>query len=360
MWNRNIPAYAFGLALLCFCLPWISIRCDAPRGGLFSGQGNDVIMTSQSGLQMTYGGVSTTVNNLPLTPEQRAEAERQKGNRNLAAPAMIVYALCLLAGLGVSLTFRDAHRRFLFASAASMLAVVVLVVQLAYGFPLVENVPRRQNGNGWSYTIAFWLGLISTFAALLTAVAKRLAPPVQSDLSAEAAAAANDPSVPIPIGVDDYLVAGIAKLRAHRVLVMRGALILAASTILILFALFVWPGFFRPLPHGGVGLSGHVQYMLSDEHVKAVKLGMTPREVQEVLDIAQVKMKPQDFIQDTEWWHKEQKKTGEGNLEIFEMSLKQMAQYDEYWLSFAGYRILSVRIKDGKVVEIKDSKDDVP
>jgi hypothetical protein len=357
MWNRNIPAYAFGLALLCFCLPWIEIRCDAPRGGLFSGQGNDVIITSQSGLQMTYGGVSTSVNHMPLTPQQRAELERQKGNRNLAAPAMILYALCLLAGLGVSLTFRDPHRRFLFTSGASLVAVAILIVQLAYGFPLVENVPRRQNGNGWSYTIVFWLGLISTFAALLTAVARRFALQANSaELSAEETAAAHEPSVPLQRGVDDFLIAWLAKLRSPRVI--RGAMIFAASMPFILFALYAWPGFLRPLPQAGIAMSGFVEYMISDEHIAAVKLGMTLEEVATALDIAQEKMDPPAYIGDKEKWRKEQKETGKNNVNLIAFSLQHVAQQKEFWFNFsATYRTLSVRILDGKVVEIKDSKD---
>lgn len=345
MWTRHVSPAAFSVALICFLLPWIDIRCDSPRGGVFSGQGTDLVMVSQSGLQMTYGGVSTTVNHQPLTASQADELERHKGNRTRAVPAMLLYGLCLVAGLGASLTFRDERRRYLCATVASAIAVMVLVIQLANGFPLVDNVPRRRGGNGWSYTIAFWLGLGSTFAALIGSVTGRA--PVAGGLNA-----------PVPRGADDVILEWLAHLRSPRGILW--AKIVATSGIVILFTLFVWPGFLRPLPQAGIAMSGYVDYMISDEHIAAVKHGMSLEEVSVVLDIAQRRMEPPFSIADKERWLEEQKKTGDNNVQLVTLSLQQiqMAQRKEFWFNFcATTRNLSVRMLNGKVVEIRDSKE---
>jgi hypothetical protein len=196
VWTRFGSSSSFVLALVCFCLPWIEIRCDRPRGGLFSGQGTDVLLTTQSGLQMTYGGFTTTVNGKAPTEQEQVEMNRRKGERNLAAPALLLYALCLLAGLAVSIISRDRNRRFLLAGSASLAAVVVLVVQLATGFPMLDGVPRRQGTDGWTYTAWFWLGLVSTLAAFLMSVIDRLVPPMratESALSSDGTEASTEP-----------------------------------------------------------------------------------------------------------------------------------------------------------------------
>lgn len=345
MWTRRVSPASFGLSLMCFLLPWIDIRCNSPRGGLFSGQGTDLVIVSQSGLQMTYGGVSTTVNHRPLTAAQAEELERHKANRIRAMPAMILYGLCLVAGLGASLTFRDERRRFLCGTAASAIAVIVLVVQLANGFPLVENVPRRRGGNGWSYTIAFWLGLGSTFAALIGSVIGRDSVKMGSSAMA-------------PRGADDVILEWLTHLRSRRGIL--GAKIVAASSVVILFALYVWPGFFRPLPQYGIAMSGYVDYMLSDEHIAGVKYGMSIEEVGAVLDVAQRGMEVPPFIANTQQARDGHRKVGDNNVQLIALSLQQIekARQKEFWFRFCGTtRTLSVRILDGKVVEIRDSKE---
>jgi len=53
------------LGLIFFCLPWIEIRCNDPQRGL--------IVTTQSGFQMTYGDTTTTVNGKPLSGGREAK-----------------------------------------------------------------------------------------------------------------------------------------------------------------------------------------------------------------------------------------------------------------------------------------------
>ena len=272
MWTRYITPASLGLALFCFILPWIEVRCDAPRGGHFSGQGTDIIRTTQSGLQMTYGGVSTSINHMPLTPEQRAQLERQKGNRNLAAPAMIVYALCLLRqdwcelnvpGPASSLSLRQRGEPDCCRDPNRAIGV------------WFSDRRERSSQAKWKWLVVYPLLLarlhLDVFC-LADGSRPSIAPPSNpAELTDEEAAAANDPIALPQRGVDDILIAWMAKLRSPRVIL--GAKVFAASIPFILFALYAWPGFLRPLPQAGIAMSGFVEYMISDEHIAAVKLG---------------------------------------------------------------------------------------
>ncbi len=154
------------IALMCFCFPWIEIRCDNPRGGIFSGKGQDQIVNSQSGLQMTYGGFTTTVNGNPPSEQEQIQLKRQTADKSFFAPAMIVYALCLLFILAIGFFVPDWNRFRVLAGLGILAAEISLMVQLAIGFAIVDEIPRRQGSNGWSYTSWFWIALAATVAPL--------------------------------------------------------------------------------------------------------------------------------------------------------------------------------------------------
>jgi hypothetical protein len=154
------------LALLCLCLPWLDIRCDDPNTGL--------IVTTQSGFQMLYGGSTTTVNGKPISAADRSKHSQRAGDQEQPVPLVIVYAVALVVALVSSLVVADKVLRWVFATTASGIAAGALVVQVALGFPLVEGMPRGQGG--WTYTIWFWLALAFSLAAPLASVWERLRP----------------------------------------------------------------------------------------------------------------------------------------------------------------------------------------
>jgi hypothetical protein len=184
MKSRYVTLGSILLSLVCLCLPWIEIRCDNSRGGIFSGKGQDQVVTSQSGLQMTYGGFTTTVNGQPPSEQDRIQLIRQTGDKNFVAPAVIVYALCLLFALAMGIFVRDWNSYRLLAGLGSLAALLALIVQLAIGFPIVEEIPRKQASNGWSYTSWFWIGIAATLAPLsilLFSAPEKHARPVQAN-----------------------------------------------------------------------------------------------------------------------------------------------------------------------------------
>src|SRR5207302_913631 len=154
------------LALTCFCLPWLEIRCDHPDHGL--------IVTTQSGLQMTYGGTTTTVKGRPVSEADRRKYSQSASDREKPVPVIILYVAGLVIALVASLSAADRARCWAIATLASGIAAAALVVQLALGFPLVEGIPRGDGG--WTHTIWFWLGLACTTAAPLISIWERLGP----------------------------------------------------------------------------------------------------------------------------------------------------------------------------------------
>jgi len=117
------------------------------------------------------------VNGQLPTEKDRLEFERRKEGRDVAAPAMIVYALFLLAGFAMSLSISDTGRRMLASGFAGLGAVGILVFQLATGFPIVNGIPRGEAN--WKYTPWFWLSVAATFGAFLAAFGTRLMSPTQ-------------------------------------------------------------------------------------------------------------------------------------------------------------------------------------
>lgn len=164
-WHRVRPT-ALVLALICFCLPWIEIRCNHPDHGL--------IVTTQSGLQMTYGGTKTTVNGKPVPEADRSKHSLTAGNREKPVPLIILYLVGMVAALGASLIVADKWRQWAFDTLASGMAAAALLIQLALSFPLVEGIPRGEGG--WTYTVWFWLALAFSIAAPLVSVWERLVP----------------------------------------------------------------------------------------------------------------------------------------------------------------------------------------
>ncbi len=154
------------LALICFCLPWIEIRCNHLEHGL--------IVTTQSGLQMTFGGSTTTVKGKPVSEADRTKHSQSASDREKPVPLMILYAAGLVVALVASLIVTATSRRWAVATLASGVAAAAMVIQLALGFPLVEGIPRGEGG--WTHTIWFWLALASSMAAPLISIWERLGP----------------------------------------------------------------------------------------------------------------------------------------------------------------------------------------
>jgi hypothetical protein len=163
---HHVRATTLILALVCLCLPWLDIRCDDPKVGL--------IVTTQSGLQMLYGGTTTTVNGKPISDADRSKHPQSPADREKPVPLVIVYVVALVAALLSSLVVTDKLLRWVFATVASAIAAVALIVQLALGFPLVEGIPR--GGGGWTYTTWFWLALAFSLAAPIVSILERLWP----------------------------------------------------------------------------------------------------------------------------------------------------------------------------------------
>lgn len=157
---RRVRPATLVLALICFCLPWIEIRCNHPGHGL--------ILTTQSGLQMTYGGTTTTVNGKPVPQADRNKHSQAAGDREKPVPLVALYGVGLVVALGASLIGVGKSWRWVFNTLASGMAAAALVIQLALGFPLVEGISREEGG--WTYTPWFWLALAISVAAPLVSV----------------------------------------------------------------------------------------------------------------------------------------------------------------------------------------------
>lgn len=153
-------------ALICFCLPWLYIRCDHPDFG--------PIVTTQSGLQMIYGGTTTTLKDRPPSETDRRKFSQGTSDREKPVPLIVVYAVGLVIALGCSFLPVGQTRRWMITTLASGIAAVALVIQLALGFPLVEGIPRGEGG--WNYTVWFWLALACTIAAPLVSLWEKLRP----------------------------------------------------------------------------------------------------------------------------------------------------------------------------------------
>jgi hypothetical protein len=120
VWLRRFAPSSLILALLCFDMPWIEIRCDDPKAGL--------IVTTRSGLQATYGGTSISAAGKPVSDAERQQARNQVGEREKGAPLLIGYAACLLIALTSSLLLWDTPRGWLSCVAATTGAVLFLVI----------------------------------------------------------------------------------------------------------------------------------------------------------------------------------------------------------------------------------------
>jgi len=315
---HRIRTATAALALICFCLPWIEIRCNHPDHGL--------IVTSQSGLQMTFGNSITTVNGKLATQSERTQAAQKTGKRESPVPLMIICGASLVAALAFSLLVANHGRRWLLATAASGAAATALVVQLALGFPLVEGVPRG-NG-GWHYTPWFWIALASTCGLFLVSLGEKLVSP-------------------IPVG----LLSGVTRQSARRIITGAGLVgVLAVSTFAVLF---VWPGYLRPLPHHGVSLSGELDYILSQAHIDAIQTGMTFDELQATLDVAQAHRPLDPWIKNVSEAQELQRRTGQDNVRTFESAKQGLLESGEVWfgLSGPGHHAVNLRLRNGKVVE---------
>ncbi|MBW3539748.1 MAG: hypothetical protein KY476_05715 [Planctomycetes bacterium] len=160
------PACLIG-SLFLFVLPWINVRCSAPDG--------QKIEMSQSGVQAAIGKATIRIENKDGTVMTFSSGEQPPGGGGAMpmpgqndgpdpAPLLILFGLSIVAGAVAGFVVREPRtRRFAVAGAAGV-AVLLLVVQLAVGFPLLDGMP--QDGPfEIRYTIWFWLTWLTTLAA---------------------------------------------------------------------------------------------------------------------------------------------------------------------------------------------------
>lgn len=149
------------LALVLFCLPWLEIRCNLPH------QGTVVrVETTQSGLQMVYGGTTTTVDGKAPTAADLKKVGQEVAGRDGPVPLVGVCLVGLLAALIAHFAVRDRSLRLGWTTLCSGVGAAALVVQVALGFPLVKDMPRGEGG--WTYTPWFWLALAAVIAVPMT------------------------------------------------------------------------------------------------------------------------------------------------------------------------------------------------
>ena len=177
-----------GIAILCFFLPWLEIRCQSHRD-LYGKPGEDGdIRIRQSGLQSIYGGYSKSVKpqdqwvhekgvSKPV-PQPRRSIDDNNERRPDGCPLIAVYGLALVVLLVVTLNpaTRDKH---VLASWTAGIAAGSLLLQTAIGFPawLKTELPRTYlpapfatDENYVAFTIWFWASWIAVIGAFVTAI----------------------------------------------------------------------------------------------------------------------------------------------------------------------------------------------
>lgn len=112
------------VGILFFCLPWVDVTCTKNKTGTVF-QGADRV--EQSGLQMTYGGVT----------RYKGPTKTTATDPKLAAPTLFIYAGCLLLGAAVAVVPWHRWRAWL-ALIFSLGAILALAIQAIIGFPIIE------------------------------------------------------------------------------------------------------------------------------------------------------------------------------------------------------------------------------
>jgi hypothetical protein len=186
------------MALICFPLPWVELRCNngaMPQNGMTLGK--------QSGFQAVYGGRSTnaaveTMNNELIKEEEKrigkealarriANAERQHDDDRVSAPWLSAYPCVLLLGIAFGLNPIAKVRRFN-VGICCLTAFALVVIQMQMGLPIEQEFGKtlaqeaiRSQSDRYSsaasallvethHTPWFWVALLAPLASLLLAI----------------------------------------------------------------------------------------------------------------------------------------------------------------------------------------------
>jgi hypothetical protein len=134
--GRLISPGFFLLSVFLFLLPWVDVRC-----------GNTFTVASQSGLQASIGDYSESslaINERQQNPNRiqfRPQQERVK-----PAILLIIYVFLILAGLIIGLAVPVGLWRLVGVASCAGMALALLMVQVAVGFPIREAVARANAG----------------------------------------------------------------------------------------------------------------------------------------------------------------------------------------------------------------------
>jgi hypothetical protein len=133
------------VSAIAFLLPWVEVRCDGPAASKR--------LASQSGLQAIYGGITPLMQPpKELQPKKPNRTPREvlndlaKSEDLLAecSPAMLLYALLLIVAIMLGFRLRQLRMRRAFIGGLAGLALLLLLLQTAVGFPLERGVKNAQ------------------------------------------------------------------------------------------------------------------------------------------------------------------------------------------------------------------------
>jgi hypothetical protein len=146
---KHLRPFTLVLALLCFCMPCIEIRCDHQKYGH--------LVVTQSGLEMTYGGTTTKTER----PVPEAEGRRLLGYGFEKLNYLIIaFGLLTLAALVTYPIVSPRGRPRKASLACGFAAAAVLIYQAGLGFPLVKGA----RGAKVNYPVWFWITLCCSIA----------------------------------------------------------------------------------------------------------------------------------------------------------------------------------------------------
>jgi hypothetical protein len=119
----------FLFAVLMFFLPWVDVRC------------NGFTAASQSGFQACQGDYTESV----IMAERRLHNQpgfRLNNERIKPAPLLWVYGLLVVAGLVLGLALPIGKARMIALTVCAVVAFGLMIMQLAIGFPIAEQVAK--------------------------------------------------------------------------------------------------------------------------------------------------------------------------------------------------------------------------
>src|SRR5437879_3113005 len=137
---RFISPSILVFALILFMLPWIEVRCEANapmRGNSpFGGVGASLSACYQSGLQASWGEVS--INGWLSGQTSGVSVSTDP------APMMIVYGLCLIAGIIIGYAMRSSRLKGFLLGGVCLVASALLLAQRVVGFPFAKTFEKEQ------------------------------------------------------------------------------------------------------------------------------------------------------------------------------------------------------------------------